>query len=315
MIIFKKFLTIFFILGIFSCVCYSQNAAADAARRRQEAENLRQQQERELDARRFNLDNLRRDYGINRTNSERMPLNKSLTLSKKERELRDKFAAPEAEDVALVKEFLKQPRTGIFRLFPDNNCLTNKVVYVEGKCKDVFPGTWLYSFREKDYSDNLVFDLWLKDGRFFTGGFSAQGILVKLGNFSLDNVTLESKGAKFLVEFEFAEKSSEIKKQYEQIGKKIQSDGYTYSRSAEAEVGEVYLMRVVAYRVQKKVLEKILKGGGYKTEFYFQKINRDERKDITIAFRIIKKQANGILTIIWKELDEKDSPEIMFADK
>lgn len=309
----RKILTVFIILCSFAVFGYTQNAEADAARRRQEAENLRQQQERELNSRRFILDNLRRDNGTNRTNSARVPLN-SPTLSKKERELRDKIITPDAEDLALAEEFLKQPRTGIFRLFPDNNCFTKGVVYVDGKCKIIFPGTWFYSFREKDYSDNIIFDLWLKNGVFITGGFLSQGILVKLGNFSLDNVTLESKGAKFLADFKPAENSAGIKGQYEKISTGIESNGYKYSRAVKAEVGEVYLMRVVAYRVQKKVLGKILKTAGNKTESYFQIINRDERNDLIIAFRIIRKEADGNLTIIWKELDEKKSPEIVFSN-
>lgn len=311
----KKILTAFALLCGFYVSAYSQSTAADAARRRQEAENLRQQQERELDLRRFNLDNLQRINGANRTSFKREPLKKTLSLSKKEKQLRDKLAAPDAEDLALFEEFLKQPRTGIFRLFPDNDCLTNEVVYVSGKCKDIFPGTWRYSFREKDYSDNFVFDLWLKDGRLITDGFLSQGILTKLGNFSLANVNSESQGVKFLTDFIPSEKSGEIAKQYEKIGKGTEADGYHYSKIAAAEVGEVYLMRVVAYRAQKNVLDKVLQAAGNKTEFDFQIIKQDERKDLTVAFRIIKKEANGVLTIIWKELIEKQSPEIVFSGK
>ena len=296
----------------FSIFVYPQNADADAARRRQEQENLRRQQERDLNQRRVFLDNLRRNNRINTTEFKREPLNKSFVLSKKDRELRDKLTAPDNEDLALVEEFLKQPHTGIFRLFPDNDCLTNAVVYVDGRCKNIFPGTWFYSFRKKDYSDDVAFDIWLKDGAFITDGFLSQGILVKLGNFSLENVTLESKGAKFLADFKPARESPEIKKQYDRIGDGIESEGYRYSRNVEAEVGEIYLMRVVGYEVQKMDLNKVLKTGDDKIKFKFQTINRDERKDVIIAFRVIRKEADGNLTIVWKQLDEKKSPEIIF---
>ena len=311
----KNFLTILVFLCGFSVFVYPQNAEADAARRRQEAENLRRQQERDLNQRRIALDNLQRNSSrTNRAEFKREPLNKSFVLSKKEREARDKLTAPDAEDLALVQDFLKQPHTGIFRLFPDNNCLSNGVIYVDGRCKNIFPGTWLYSFRKKDYSDDVVFDLWLKDGALITDGFLSQGILVKLGNFSLDNVSLESKGAKFLVNFKPAEKAAEIKKQYDQIGAGTASDGYIYSRSAEAKIGEIYLMRVIAYGVPKKVLDKVLNNAEYKTKLKFQTVDRDERKDIITAFRIIRKEADGNLTIVWKRLDERKSPEIIFPD-
>ncbi len=309
----KILITLVFLCG-FSVFVYPQNAEADAARRRQEAENLRIQQERDLNQRRQFLDNLQKNSRTNRTEFKREPLNKSFILSKKEREARNKLTAPDAADVALVEDFLKQPRTGIFRLFSDNNCLSNGVVYIDGRCKNIFPGTWLYSFRKKDYSDDVVFDLWLKDGALITDGFLSQGILVKLGNFSLDNVSLGSRGAKFLVDFKPAEKAAEVKKQYDQIGAGTASDGYIYSRSVEAKIGEIYLMRVIAYGVQKKGLDKVLNNAEYKTKLKFQTVDRDERKDVIIAFRIIRKEVDGNLTIVWKELDERKSPEIIFPN-
>ncbi len=99
------------------------------------------------------------------------------------------------------------------------------------------------------------------------------------------------------------------------IGAGTESDGYIYSRSVEAKVGEVYLMRVIAYSVQKKVLDTVLNNAEDKTKLKFQMIDRDERKDVIIAFRIIKKEADGNLTIIWKEMEKKPSPEIIFPDR
>ncbi len=103
----KKTLTTLAFLCIFFVSVYPQNAQAeaDAARRRQEEETLRRQQEIDLNQRRIALDNLQRNSRINRTEFKRPPLNKSFTLSKKEREARDKVKEnmiEEAKQAALA---------------------------------------------------------------------------------------------------------------------------------------------------------------------------------------------------------------------
>ena len=302
------------ILAIFTFLCalsvggYAQySPTADQVRQQQE--ERRRQEIIELRIRSAMLDNLQRRYAPNRSTFKRA------SLSKEERELRDKLVAPNSEDLILVKDFLKQPKTGIFRLFPDNDCFANNVVKVDGKCENTVPNIWYYSFRKNDYSNGMFFDILLKNGSLITDGFLAQGILVKLGNFSLDRVSLEGKGAKFLVNFKPAEKTSDIKVQYDELDRGIESEGFKYSHSAKAEVGGVYLMRVIAYRAQKKSLNKILKNSPLESKSNFEMLEKDERKDITIAFRIIREEINGNLTIIWKELERKESPEVTFLDK
>ncbi len=223
-----------------------------------------------------------------------------------EKELRDKFAAPDKADLNSYQDFLKQPKTGIFRLFPDHDCLYRGVVRADGERENTFPGTWFYSFREKDYSDDIHFDLQLKDGKLVTDGFLSLGILVKLGSFSLDKMSPEIKGAKFISEFKPADNAAEIKKQYDEIGRGIEAEGFRYSREASAETGKVYLMRVVAYRLQNKFVNKLPNNAA---NLKFILLERDDRK-----FRIIRKEADENLTIIWKELDSKKSPEIIFSE-
>ena len=233
-------------------------------------------------------------------------------LNVEDRKIRGNLVFPDIEDVKLHRDFLQQPKTGIFRLFTDNDCLAGNVIKTDGKCKNVFPGTWFYSFREKDYSDNLFFDIFLRNGKIIADSLMAQGILVKLGNFSLDNVNLQSPGAGFLVDFKPAVKGTEIGEQYVKINQGVEADGYKYSKEVEAKVGNVYLLRVVAYRLQRKFLADLAGDAANPENLKFILLDQDKRNDMTVAFRIVRKDAAGNLTIIWKELARKGAPEAEF---
>jgi len=260
-------------------------------------------------------DRMRRSTQINlmqNPKDNRVTVYKKPTLNKKERELRDRVVAPDADDLALLQDFLQQPNTGIFRLFPDNDCYAKGVLKVDGKCQSIYPGTWFYSKKKKDYSDGFFFDLHLKNGKLITDGFLSQGILTRLGNFSLDKVTLQSKGASFPVGFLPAKKESDVKTQSLQIENGIEADGFKYSKEVSAKVGEVYLLRVVAYRLQRNFLAQTTDEEG-STPMIYSLLNQDNRDDLTVAFRIIRANADGNLTIVWKMLDKKKAPEIIFS--
>ena len=282
-----------------------------------EIERAQQEQQR----RREELDRERRGYLLDKMSREGLPLQKTVFQGRvvsddEANALRKTATAPATEDVAISRDFLKQPNTGIFRLFPDKNCLEKGIIRADNGCAEIFPETWFYSFREKDYSNGLLFDLSLKDGKLYSDGFLSLGILANLGNFSLDKVELSSGGAKFISEFSPMKNASDIKRQYEEFEKGIEADGHIYSRSVKAELGGVYILRVIAYDVQKKILKNRTKNGGMINEVSLagKLVDKDKREDITVAFRIIKKSKAGDLTIIWKELSKRKSPEVIFSN-
>lgn len=307
----KKFLFIiaFLIGNVFGCYARQYpNAEADRERQRQHIENQQRREKEELQRRRIQLDNLHNDRLIVRKTPPKTQ------LSEKDKKLRAQMTVPKAEDLLLVQDFLKQPGTMIFRLFPDYDCLEKDVVIVSGKCADFFPGTWFYSFRRKEYSDVLLFDLQLRNGKLISDGFLSQGILTNLGNFSLDEVNLERKEIKFLNAFEPAVKLTDIKAQYEKFGAGVESDGRFYAREAAAKLGEIYLLRVVAYRLQRNFADKVSYRGNFDPANVLA-LQQDKREDIMVAFRIIRKEASGSLTIISKEIARKKSPEIILDEK
>jgi len=303
------------VILLLGCVFYStgkgQNSdAAERERQRREAERARQRYEADLNRRMKEMNEL-----MNPTPAAIYvkPAPQVPSLSKEERTRIKAMLAPNAEDAAKYKDFLRQKNTGLFRLFPDFDCHQEKnVIRVDGNCANLVPGSWNYSFRQKNYSDIDFWDVRFKDENLISKGFLSQGMLVRLGNVPLENVSTASGGIKFLLEFKPGTLLEEAKKQFAQIEKGIEADGYKYTNSIKADENTTYAMRVVAYRdkINNRGLSDKITSGDFK---YFYLNSNDKRIDLTVAFRVVRRDADGSITILWKELNRREAPKIVFA--
>lgn len=292
MLKFERLLFVFLFVCVFSSGVNSQAPRGDLEQRRQEELN-RQRRERDLDERSDNLhtmmrDSLRRDQAaLNRKHSG---IQKPLTKEEKARI--DKILAPNEEDLIKYKDFLQQPNTGIFRLFPDIDCASNGVLRVDGNCANSVPDKWQYSFRWKDYGEDIQF----KDGKLISNGYRSQGILTKLGDVSLENISTASGGMKFLLDFKPQVVGEEAKKQKAHISRGIEADGYNYTNNLKADENMTYALRLIAYRY------KLGLSSG-----------TNKRIDLTVSFRIVRRDDDGSITILWKELNRQKAPKLVFA--
>lgn len=221
--------------------------------------------------------------------------------------------SPDARDAAKYKDFLRGKNTGLFRLFPDFDCESKNVVRADGECASLVSGSWNYSFRRKNYSDIDFLDIQFKDGNLISKGLLAQGILARLGDVALEDISSTSAGVKFLLDFAPANQIADAKKQFVQISRGIESaDGYKYSNSVRAAENTTYILRAVAYR--RKVNSQEFSESMTRRAFRLANLNfADKRIDITIAFRIVRHEQNGSITILWKEINRQDAPKIVFA--
>lgn len=216
----------------------------------------------------------------------------------------DKKLRPNAEDLAKFADFLKQPRTGIFRLMNDVGCDSNVyVIRVDEGCKNSIPGGSFYSFREREYTTAYLADIRFRDGLLITDGLLSQNILVRLGNTPLENLSTESQGMKFLVDFVPETINTAATRQYIEIVKGVRADRYEYRKVLPASENMTYAMRIVAYR-----------GSFYRSfrGWIFDLISGDDRFDLTLGFRIVRKAEDGSVTILWKELERKKSPKLKY---
>ena len=67
-----------------------------------------------------------------------------------------------------------------------------------------------------------------------------------------------------------------------------------------------YALRVIAYR-----------GNLYKVfnRFRYDVLRGDNRIDLTLAFRVLRKEKDGSLLILWKELKRGESPKLKRSKK
>lgn len=212
-----------------------------------------------------------------------------------------------AEDLTKYADLLEQPKTGIFRLLPESGCSGTKyVVNASPECLNQIPDSSNYSFREKEHTAEILSDIRLDKGYLVSDGIMAQGILVELGDVSLDEVSLTSKGVDFLRNYVPETSSKNAYRQYELMSRGVRIGDFLYRKFLPANENSTYALRVVAYR-----------GGVFQTfrGFRYNILAGDKRIDLTLAFRVIRKEADDSVTLLWKELERRESPRIKLSKK
>jgi hypothetical protein len=314
MLNFKKILLIVLILGVLYSNVKAQVAGVERESREAEILRRRQKLDEEFNKRQRQLDEVRNGTIGGGIYTSR-PVRRTPSLSREERARIRAIIAPNAEDTAKYQNFLKQKNTGLFRLFPDFDCESKNEIRADGDCANLVPGSWAYSFRRKNYSDADFLDIQFKDGNFISKGLLSQGILVRLGDVSLESVSPTSAGVKFLLDFMPENQIGEAKKQFTQITRGIEApDGYKYTNSLKADENTTYALRIVAYR--SKISNRGLSEKITADDLKFINLNyADKRRDLTVAFRVVRRDEDGSVTILWKEINRKDSPQIIFGKK
>jgi len=214
---------------------------------------------------------------------------------------------PDAQDLARHADFLRQPRTGIVRLMPDLGCMENvNILKADAVCLDYVPESSYYSFREKEHTIEMLADIRLKNNYLITDGVLAHGILVNLGEIELERVAPTSEGLQFLSNFTPDPQGWEAQKQFIQLIRGVRIGGYEYKKAQPLVENATYGLRVVAYR-----------GSIYRSfrGYRFNVLEGDKRIDITLAFRVIRKEADGSAVLLWKEIERREAPRIVFPKR
>ena len=214
---------------------------------------------------------------------------------------------PRDEDLKAYDQFLLQPKTGIFRLLPDLGCEENSlIIKADETCLKAIPGSSFYSFREREHTQANLADIRLKNDHFVSDGILMQGMLISLGDVGLHTVTIGSDKLKFLNNYVPPDTNKEAQKQFLLMTKGVVSGGYRYGKIIPARENTTYAMRVIAYK------GNVLRS--YRG-FHFDLLAGDNRIDLTLVFRVIRKESDGALTIVWKELSRRKSPKIKFEKR
>lgn len=209
---------------------------------------------------------------------------------------------PAADIKSRFGQILNSDKTGIFKIFPDYGCEAQNVLRVDNECADFIPGSAFYSIRKKQHTTDVYADLRLSDGFLVSDGFLSQGILVNLGAIALVNVGVNDERLNFIRSFAPDVNASNAARQRKKLDQGVRQNGLIFASSARLIEGDTYVLRVVAYRGK---FFRTFRGIPYNA------LGIDKRKDLTVALHVARIDENGSATIVWRELEHKDSPKII----
>ncbi|MEO7673117.1 MAG: hypothetical protein ABIU09_03445 [Pyrinomonadaceae bacterium] len=244
--------------------------------------------------------------------SAKRPAEQMPTMSSADIKRIETLLTPHADDLSKYKSFLSQDRTGIFRMFPQTACDETRVVRVDGECANSVPGGSRYSFRAGAKTPDIHY----VDGRLVAKGFFAHHLLASIGDISIDSLAPISRQLKPLADFVPETTYEGARAQSSDIENEMNLDGVKYSDHADLVVDSTYLLRIIAYKNGNNLQRRLSREGLSPNDpvWNFEKLQTDHRLDLIVAFRVIRKDSSGNITIIWKEISRKKPPVITFAE-
>jgi hypothetical protein len=199
--------------------------------------------------------------------------------------LEDQFLSPAEEDRAVYKELLSQPDTGLIRLLP-REVYESEVYKKNQKTLTMRGGGAFYSFARLTHEYGFGSDLMLEGGYLSIPAAGAgYGMMIDLGDVSLDEITKDYPAALSLAAYEAAkdEPQARIEQRQVQVGRIL--DGVTYKNRVTLKLGTTFLLRSIDY----------------------------DDTDVLVAFRTVRKDTDGSVIIAWKLLKRFPKPALMRA--
>lgn len=212
---------------------------------------------------------------------------------------------PEKDDTNKFKEFLSRKNTGLIKLITDGGCDKNANIAVSSPhcLKYTMPGAGSsFSFRLNNYTMRHLADLSFSSGKFLASGVMTQGIFVNLGDFPLENVNLQTDGVSYLTDLKPVNNLKEAQEFAVQMTKGIKKGNFVYQNLLPAAENTTFALRSIAYD---GILPRTIQGITY-NEFEF-----DKRRDVIVAFRVVRRDSDGNINILWKQLENKKAPGLI----
>lgn len=188
--------------------------------------------------------------------------------------LEAELLAPPRADQEKFAEFLAQPDTGLIRLLPREKW--------DGKLSIRGGGAYYY-FAKRTHEYGHGSDISLAQGMFRVGFAGADfGFIAQLGDIPLENVTMEAESARFLSTYAAPTTEPKAREQYRKSGTGFQVGEVTYKSHVPALPGSTYLLRSINYEVS----------------------------DVLVAFRVVRKDEDGSMVLLWKTLSKFPKPHL-----
>lgn len=178
------------------------------------------------------------------------------------------------EDESAFAESLQQSGTKLLRLLPREK--------YDGKLS-IRGGGAYYSFSRLTHEYGFGSDISLEQNKFQVGFAGADfGFLVQFGDVPLESLSLEYAGAQFLSTFNAPVVEAEARREQGRASRGFEVDEFSYRDRLPALLNTTYLLRSVNYG----------------------------EADVLVAFRVLRKDADGSVVLIWKMLKKFPAPQL-----
>jgi hypothetical protein len=195
--------------------------------------------------------------------------------------LEQQFLEPSAEDKATYAAYLGHKDMGLFRLLPRKNWDENAMKAAE--LLSLRGGGSFYSFTKQSHDYNSLPDIALERGELLVGFAGANyGMMTNLGEVPLESISLEEPHATFLASYQVPSVEPKARTEARRFSAGSTEDGSLYKARMKAEVRSTYLLRSINF----------------------------SGSDVLVALRIMRKDSDGSVIIVWKLLKNYPIPQL-----
>ena len=186
--------------------------------------------------------------------------------------------APASEDRDAWREFLHDKHSGLIRLMPREK-YDRSISHAPQRIKMRGGGAY-YSFALLTHEYGYGSDIEL-DKNTLSVGFAGTdyGVLQNLGDVPLADITLKDQRTFILAHYQVPRSERYARSAYMQLGEGVVINGETFARRLPMVVDNPYLLRSIIF----------------------------PGTDVLVAFRVIRRDADGSATILWKLLKQSSN--------
>jgi len=193
--------------------------------------------------------------------------------------LEKKVLAVSDSDRAEFAAFLSEPDTGVIRLLPRELYDANS----KRRGLTISGGGAFYSLVRKTHEYGQGSDIALEQDQLFVGFAGADyGLLLNLGDVSLDQVAGDHVATRALLDYTPPLKEADVRAEYRKLWQGIELSGFNFKSRVPAKVSNTYLLRSISH----------------------------DRSDIVAAFRVVRKDTDGSLILVYKVLKTFPAPKM-----
>ncbi len=194
--------------------------------------------------------------------------------------LEKQFLSPAPEDKETYAAYLGRKDMGLIRLLPRSYGRKNNLKVPEALMRG---GGAYYSFSRLTHEYGYGSDISLDQDKLLVGFAGADyGLIADLGDVPLETISVEDARAGFMAAYEVPSELTQARAEGLRFTSGVTEDGVTYKNRVPVAVRSTYLLRSVNYN----------------------------RADLLVAFKVVRKDSDGSLIIVWKLLKNYPKPQL-----